>query len=107
MIIFRLLALALWVCAGLALAMDIWIMTDTGVFAPKALAEWWTTLHAESLNLFQVIVERHIQPLLGGIDIWFSGVFPILKFPRIRRACRPGVCPVDPIARKAPAGLWR
>ena len=76
MIIFRLLALALWVCAGLALAMDIWVMTDTGVFAPTALARWWTTLHSGSLTLLQSSVERYISPAL-----WNPGIVTVLAWP--------------------------
>ena len=76
MIIFRLLALALWVCAALALAMDIWIMTDTGVFAPKALAEWWQTFHSQSLTLMQSVIERYVWS-----PLWNPGVVTVISWP--------------------------
>jgi len=76
MIIIRLLALAVWIGAVFALAMDLWKMTDTGIFEPTALGSLWYMLDMESLTLAQNFVERYVSEIL-----WNPGIVSLLKMP--------------------------
>lgn len=76
MIIIRLLALAFWVVAAIALAMDLWKMTDTGVFDPTALGTLWYNINAESITTAQNFVERFIWAAL-----WNPAIVYLLKLP--------------------------
>ncbi len=76
MIIIRLLALGLWVLAALALAGDIWTMTQTGSFDARQLGRRWADIDLESLTMVQNLVERYISP-----EIWNPGVVTVLSWP--------------------------
>lgn len=76
MIIIRLLALAFWVGAVLALSMDLWKMTDTGVFVPTALGTWWYNFDAESIATAQNLVERFIWA-----PLWNPAIVSLLRLP--------------------------
>ena len=76
MFIIRLLALLLWVGAVVALAMDLWKMTSTGVFDPTALGRWWYQIDMESITHAQNFVERYLWA-----PLWNPGVVTLLKWP--------------------------
>lgn len=76
MIVIRLLSLAFWVLAALSLAGDVWAMTETDEFVPKALGQRWADVNLESLTTAQNFVERYISP-----ELWNPGIVTVLSWP--------------------------
>lgn len=66
--------------AALVLVIDAASSLAAGGLALKPLGAWWAALHTASLNLFQVVVQRYIEPYtISGI--WFGVIQPILLWP--------------------------
>ncbi len=64
---------ALVLVALAALSYDVMILLDKGTFKLSAWGEIWYELHPASLNLYQVVVERYLHPV-----IWDEFLAPLL-----------------------------
>jgi hypothetical protein len=75
----------IFLAAG-ALAWEFYVLVDTGSLTVTSWGELWYRLHAPSLNLYQVVVERHISPAL-----WDMLLAPLLIWPAVLVFLLPGV----------------
>jgi hypothetical protein len=76
MIVIRILALVSWVFAVLTLGIDLVAWMNEGAFASTSLGRHWFALHPGSLNLLQVLTERHLSATL-----WDPGIVTVLQWP--------------------------
>ena len=74
--IWRVLGSALVVVAIGAAGHEIFLWLQSGAYRTFAFGEMWAAIHLGSLNLFQVLIQRHISPWL-----WAEVVLPVLLAP--------------------------
>jgi hypothetical protein len=78
-----------WLLVGVALAAlgyEIQLAVQTGVYRMIPAGEVWYRLNAESLNLVQAVVQRHLHPLL-----WQPVLASVLQWPAWSLFGGPGV----------------
>jgi len=73
-----------WILAGLAaafLARDLWVLVQSGSWAPIDVGPLWAALDQDSLQLAQPAVERHLHPWLWDpiiLSVLLSPAFLVL-----------------------------
>ncbi|NWG47036.1 MAG: hypothetical protein HXY25_10895 [Alphaproteobacteria bacterium] len=76
----RILGAGFLMIALLTLVIDVVISGQEGALRLRALGEWWYAIDKNSLNLFQVLVQRYIEPYTVS-GIWFEVIQPVLLWP--------------------------
>ncbi len=94
---FRVLGWILAVLAILLLARDLFVLAQSGAWAPIDVGPLWNALHPGSLQLAQPAIERHVHPYL-----WDPLLLDGAADPGVRGAGRAGGA--DSAAGRAPAG---
>lgn len=85
----RIAGLAFLALAAFVFAWDAAASLREGAFALRPLGAWWSDIDQGSLNLFQVLVQRYIEPhTVSGI--WFDAIQPVLLWPAAIDLAVPG-----------------
>ena len=78
-----------WIFAGLAaalLARDLYVLVQTGAWAPIDFGPLWNALHPGSLQLAQPAIERHVHPVLWDpviLTVLLTPAFVVLGVPGV------------------------
>jgi hypothetical protein len=92
MLVLRIIGAVLLLVAATVFVLDMMPALNGNNWRLSSFGESWFKLHSYSLNLTQVIVQRHISP-----DLWDDVLQPVLLYPHHRRAAGPWRhCLADP-----------
>jgi hypothetical protein len=74
----RIFVLLLLACALGAFGRDVYVFLDRGELGLAAIGQIWFELHANSLQLLEPAIVRHVHPL-----VWEWIAFPLVQQPAV------------------------
>jgi hypothetical protein len=86
MLVLRIIGAVLLLVAATVFVLDMMPALNGNNWRLSSFGESWFKLHSYSLNLTQVIVQRHISP-----DLWDDVLQPVLLYPTTVVLLVPGV----------------